>query len=121
MIFRKGNYGGVIDRDRVRDIFDEYVSGYDVSDPKIKLKIDHTYRVAGLCDRIAGSIDADRDFAWLCGMLHDVGRGVHQLRELLGRKVKNVDQMSHACPPIQLSSAGLSRKARSRRTSSGLI
>ena len=61
-------------RRRIEDCFHEYSAGYDTSDPKIKLKIDHTYRVAGLCDRIAGSIGADRDFAWLCGMLHDVGR-----------------------------------------------
>ena len=64
----------MIRREEIRDIFDEYVSGYDATDPKIRLKIDHTYRVAGLCERIAESIGADGDFAWLCGMLHDIGR-----------------------------------------------
>lgn len=66
-----------IDRDRVRKTFADYTGKYDSSDEKIKLKIDHTYRVAGLCDRIAddiGLVGEDRDIAWLLGMLHDVGR-----------------------------------------------
>ena len=62
-----------IDRAGVTRAFDRYVSGYDRADPKIDLKIDHTYRVAALCERIAADI-ADPDLAWLCGMLHDIGR-----------------------------------------------
>lgn len=58
----------------ITSAFDKYVSDYDASDPKIKLKIDHTYRVAALCERISSSIGADRQFSWLCGMLHDIGR-----------------------------------------------
>lgn len=66
-----------IDRERVRKTFAEYTDRYDSSDEKIKLKINHTYRVAGLCDRIAddlGLTGDDREIAWLLGMLHDVGR-----------------------------------------------
>lgn len=66
-----------IDRERVKDAFAEYVNHYDSSDEKIKLKIAHTYRVAGLCDRIARSLELsgeDVELAWLLGMLHDVGR-----------------------------------------------
>ena len=66
-----------IDRGRVREAFDRYVAAYDPENPKIRLKIDHTYRVAELCDRIArgaGLPDPDRELAWLCGMLHDIGR-----------------------------------------------
>ncbi len=68
---------GVVDRARVRAAFDRYVATYDPADPKVRLKIDHTYRVAALCDRIAraaGLPGPDRDLAWLCGMLHDIGR-----------------------------------------------
>ena len=39
----------VINRKNVINAFAEYVRNYDPSDEKIKLKIDHTYRVAGLC------------------------------------------------------------------------
>lgn len=67
----------VINRKNVINAFAEYVRNYDPSDEKIKLKIDHTYRVAGLCQRIAESLDLsepDVDIAWLLGMLHDIGR-----------------------------------------------
>ena len=66
-----------IDRKRVREVFASYTRKYDVSDPKIALKIAHTYRVADNCEQIAKSIglsEEEVEFAWLSGMLHDVGR-----------------------------------------------
>ncbi len=72
-----------IDRRKVRGAFDAYVSDFDADDGKIKLKIDHTYRVADLCSRIAESLSLDKeetDLAWLLGMLHDIGR-FRQIRE----------------------------------------
>lgn len=66
-----------INRKNVINAFAEYVRNYDPSDEKIKLKIDHTYRVAGLCQTIAESLglsEPDVDIAWLLGMLHDIGR-----------------------------------------------
>ena len=47
----------VINRKNVINAFAEYVRNYDPSDEKIKLKIDHTYRVAGLCQSIAKSLN----------------------------------------------------------------
>ena len=70
----------IIDRERVKNTFAEYTSGYNTTDPKIKLKIDHTYRVAELCELIARDLKLDEyetDVAWLTGMLHDVGRFEH--------------------------------------------
>lgn len=67
----------IIHRERVKNTFAEYTSGYNAADPKIKLKIDHTYRVAELCELIARDLKLDEyetDVAWLTGMLHDVGR-----------------------------------------------
>lgn len=72
-----------IDRMHVREAFKAYVSDYDLSDVKVKLKVDHTYRVAAMCDAITkdlGLSAADRDRAWLSGMLHDIGR-FEQLRQ----------------------------------------
>ena len=66
-----------IDRKRVREQFAAYTRNYDPEDPKIALKISHTYRVAESCEKIAKSIgmsDEDAEFAWLSGMLHDIGR-----------------------------------------------
>ena len=57
--------------------FADYTNKYNASDPKIRLKIDHTYRVAALAERIARTvtdIPIDRDLAWTMGMLHDIGR-----------------------------------------------
>lgn len=64
-------------RDRILQSFKTYTDAYDASDPKIKLKIDHTYRVASLSKRIATSLNLSKDdilLAWTCGMLHDIGR-----------------------------------------------
>ncbi len=66
-----------IDRQHVKEVFASYTRNYDPEDTKIALKIAHTYRVADCCEQIARSIglsDEDVEFAWLSGMLHDVGR-----------------------------------------------
>lgn len=67
----------IIDRVKAKEVFNEYVKGYDSSDEKIKLKIAHTYRVSELCEKIAISLkmnNDDIDIAWLTGLLHDIGR-----------------------------------------------
>ena len=66
-----------IDRQKALNAFREYTTHYDVSDEKVKLKIDHTYRVCGLCQQIAtqsGFDENEIELAWLTGLLHDVGR-----------------------------------------------
>ena len=71
-----------INREHIKKTFQEYTDRYDSANPKIKLKIGHTYRVADLCEQIAQSLElsaAEVDLAWLSGMLHDVGR-FEQLR-----------------------------------------
>ena len=42
-----------IDRARAQKAFADYAAHYNAADAKVKLKIDHTYRVAELCARIA--------------------------------------------------------------------
>lgn len=86
----------VINRKNVINAFAEYVRNYDPSDKKIKLKIDHTYRVAGLCQSIAKSLnlsEADVDIAWLLGMLHDIGR-FEQIRRF--GTFSDADSVDHA-------------------------
>jgi len=71
-----------IDRERVKDTFARYTEAYDVNDVKVRLKVEHTYRVANLAEVIAESLKLskeDIDLAWLLGMLHDIGR-FEQLR-----------------------------------------
>lgn len=86
----------VIDRKKVLNNFAEYTSAYNISDSKIKLKVEHTYRVAGLCDRIARSLKLsayDTDLAWLIGILHDVGR-FEQIRRF--GTFSDADSIDHA-------------------------
>ena len=67
----------MINRKRAEQTFLEYTSRYNMEDPKIRLKVGHTLRVAGLCERIAESLDPDpgeKDLVWLIGLLHDIGR-----------------------------------------------
>ena len=71
-----------VDRQKVLDAFAAYIRPYDAQDPKVSLKIHHTYRVAALCEQIGRSIALEGtalDLAWLCGILHDDGR-FEQLR-----------------------------------------
>ena len=66
-----------MNRTRIKQTFADYTNKYNASDLKIRLKIDHTYRVAALAERIARTvtdIPIDRDLAWTMGMLHDIGR-----------------------------------------------
>lgn len=66
-----------IDRERAEAAFAAYTSTFETSDPKIALKIEHTHRVATLCECIATSEGVPArtaNLAWLAGMLHDLGR-----------------------------------------------
>lgn len=66
-----------IDRKRAQRAFEYYVKKYNTEDEKVRLKIEHTYRVSELCEKIARSLglpEKDVDVAWLIGLLHDVGR-----------------------------------------------
>lgn len=65
------------DREAAQRAFLGYVEAYDATNPRIALKVDHTLRVASLCDDIAQSLGLsveDQNLAWLCGLLHDIGR-----------------------------------------------
>ncbi len=66
-----------INKERALKAFKDYVINYDAGNINIALKIAHTYRVAKISERIAKSIINEQysvDFAWLLGLLHDIGR-----------------------------------------------
>lgn len=66
-----------MDRKRALETFADYVEAYDSKDEKVRLKIEHTYRVSSLCESIAKSLDMEEEdinMAWLIGLLHDIGR-----------------------------------------------
>lgn len=57
--------------------FLEYTEKYIKLDDKVRLKINHTFRVMELCEMIGRSLNLSNenlDLAILCGLLHDIGR-----------------------------------------------
>ncbi len=90
-----------IERQRCLRAFGGYVAAYDPVDPKIALKVEHTYRVAELAQGIArdeGLPAEDVDLAWLCGLLHDIGR-FEQVRRY--GTFSDAKSVSHAALGVQ--------------------
>ena len=67
----------MIDIERAKCAFDNYVKNYDMSNEKINLKYYHTYRVCEQSIAISNSLNLnkeDTDIAYLIALLHDIGR-----------------------------------------------
>lgn len=91
-----------INRKSVEESFTQYTDHYDPQDLKIRLKVEHTFHVAKLCDQIARSLnltEEDVDLAWLMGMLHDLGR-FEQLRQY--GTFSDADSIDHAKLAVRL-------------------
>ena len=57
--------------------FSEYVKPYDVTNPKIELKIKHTFRTVEVAKKIAKDLKLQEEqvlLAQLIALLHDIGR-----------------------------------------------
>ena len=57
--------------------FKKYTDSYKQYGEKIILKINHTFRVIDICEKIAKSLELNKEeemVAKLCGLLHDIGR-----------------------------------------------
>ena len=73
-----------------------YASHYNLDDPKIRLKVEHTLSVCDLCVRIADSLSLtpeDTDLAWMMGLLHDIGR-FEQVRQY--NTFRDSESVNHA-------------------------
>lgn len=85
-----------IDRTGAQNAFQKYVANYNAGEEKVRLKIEHTYRVCGLCESIAKDLnlsEQDIDLAWLIGLLHDIGR-FEQLKKF--GTFSDADSIDHA-------------------------
>ena len=63
--------------EQVIQLFENYVQNFDLTNPDIKRKYDHSYRVMELSNELANSIHLskrDCELARLIGLLHDIGR-----------------------------------------------
>lgn len=57
--------------------FDKYTSNYDLENPRLKSRYNHSYRVMHLSEKYAkelGFNDSDVELAKIIGLLHDFGR-----------------------------------------------
>lgn len=67
----------MISIEHAKQAFDKFVQQFDTTDPKISLKIRHTYYVMDACEYLAREMNLDKtdyDLAILIGLLHDIGR-----------------------------------------------
>lgn len=61
----------------MREVFDNYVSKFDMKDESISYKYYHSYRVMDICENIAHSLNLssyDVKLAMAIGLFHDIGR-----------------------------------------------
>ena len=59
------------------NLFEDFINDYDMNNPKIKLKYDHTFRVVKYAKEISESINLDEketNRALVCALFHDLGR-----------------------------------------------
>mgnify|MGYP000188622996 CR=1 FL=1 len=67
----------MIDFNIAKKAFKDYVASFDINNSKIRLKIEHTYKVVEACEYIAKDLklnEEDINLAKLIGLLHDIGR-----------------------------------------------
>lgn len=67
----------MIDILKAKTYFKEYISNYDINEPKINIKVVHMYHVAQNSKTIAQKIglsEEEQNLAELIGLLHDIGR-----------------------------------------------
>ena len=90
-----------IDRDRARAAFKSYTDAYDATNTHRAQNRAYVH-VAEACGAVAreqGWSSEDIDLAWLCGLLHDMGR-FEQLRRW--DTFKDAESMSHAALGIEV-------------------
>ena len=67
----------MIDINRLKKELNNYIKEFDIDDPLIAMKVNHTYRVSQLSKQLAshlGLSDEDVILAEAIGLLHDIGR-----------------------------------------------
>lgn len=67
----------MIDIDECKKVFFDYIKNYDMSDPKINLKVVHTLHVMETASYISDNLgldDENKNLALLIALLHDIGR-----------------------------------------------
>lgn len=86
----------MIDVEKASKAFSEYVKSYDINNPKIELKVKHTFKTVEVAKKIAKDLSLTEEqtlLAELISLLHDIGR-FEQLR--IYDTFKDKDSVDHA-------------------------
>ncbi len=86
----------MIDMKKASMAFSEYVKPYDITNPKIELKIKHTFRTVEVAKKIAKDLKLQEEqvlLAQLIALLHDIGR-FEQVR--MYNTFRDRDSIDHA-------------------------
>lgn len=84
----------MIDLDKAKKAFEDYLSHYDMTIPSIRLKVIHTYEVIKCSDQLCMQLNAskeDQQLAALIALLHDIGRFEQWMRYQSFADYKTVD------------------------------
>ena len=90
----------MLDIDKAKKAFDNYVSKYDMSNKLIYLKYYHTYRTVDQSLNIVKSLnlnEEDSDIAYLIALLHDFGRFEQIKKYNTFSDIKSIDHANLAC------------------------
>ena len=90
-----------IDHSRAREVFEQYLDGYDREDGKVRLKITNTYGVVAQATALAERMrlgEEDTQLARVIALLHDIGR-FEQLRRFYSFLPETMD---HAAYGVEL-------------------
>lgn len=85
------------DKELNKRIFLEYANNFDRSLPEIEGKVQHSLRVADLCEKICKERDAMKEVGYYLGLLHDYYRFEQYTKYKTFRDEKSVDHADLAC------------------------
>lgn len=84
----------------MKEIFDTYVKKYNVKDPKINGKWEHSYRVMERSIMLAQHLHLSKEDVYLAeviGLLHDIGRFKQWTKYKTFNDLKSVDHGDYGC------------------------
>lgn len=84
----------------MKEIFDNYVKKYDISDPKIRGKWEHSYRVMEKSIMLAKNLQLSEENIYLAeiiGLLHDIGRFEQWTNYKTFVDLKSIDHGDYGC------------------------
>ena len=84
----------------MEEIFDNYVKKYNIDDPKIKGKWEHSYRVMEKAIALAESLHLSEENIYLAkiiGLLHDIGRFEQWTHYKTFVDLKSIDHGDYGC------------------------